>query len=464
MLKAGSERGTATAARATRTLVAAIAIIVTLVASIRWGVSLFDAAHSIAGRYDFSTYYAAALALRQNPHANIYDSGVLARAGSAGHVLVQPPLAYTYPPLFALLLSPLTLLSFRVLSRLWLLGNAALWLAAGLILANEVRVLVLRRRSSEDRPDRIRLASEPAAMMAVCLMFWLTLANAPAIQTLVTGQINMLVLLPLLAVPWLTRHHHERWVGIAVGIATILKFTPGILIIWLLLRKRWQAAGSALIAVLVLSALTALVTGPDMLLTSVAQALRVGTHDATLGHNEALFAPLLTGIGTLAPASLALATPVARVTQLALALAAGWFIWRNQRGDAAHENALYGLGLCVMLLVSPVAWVHHYIWLLPAEAIALGTITLAATRAKGHSMTIVSLALVLVACVTLGWTLPHGWDTNPHPAVITYLGAGLWPWLLELRPLSALLLGVMLAWWASRTEETSSTATKVSIT
>ncbi|HKB49389.1 MAG TPA: hypothetical protein VKC57_16900, partial [Ktedonobacterales bacterium] len=117
-----------------RLAIALVALLALGVALVRWAQLLDDAAHSIAGRYDFSSYYAAALALRNDPHANIYAERVMAHAGAAGHVLVQPPLPYTYPPLFAILLAPFTALSFRVLSRLWLFGNAALWLALTLLL------------------------------------------------------------------------------------------------------------------------------------------------------------------------------------------------------------------------------------------------------------------------------------------------------------------------------------------
>src|SRR5258708_518416 len=117
-------------------------------ALLRRAVLLEDAVHSLAGRPAFSSYYAAALALRNDPHANIYAESVIAHAGAAGNVLVQPPLLYTYPPLFAILLAPFTAVSFRILSRLWLVGNAALWLALTLLLAAEMCRLLPRLSAS----------------------------------------------------------------------------------------------------------------------------------------------------------------------------------------------------------------------------------------------------------------------------------------------------------------------------
>ena len=78
-----------------RTAVSVIAAVALLAEAVAWLWFLWQAAHSPVGQYDFSSYYAAALALRGNPHADIYSTAVMAQAGAAGHVQVQPPLPYT---------------------------------------------------------------------------------------------------------------------------------------------------------------------------------------------------------------------------------------------------------------------------------------------------------------------------------------------------------------------------------
>ncbi|MFI5272451.1 MAG: glycosyltransferase family 87 protein, partial [Ktedonobacterales bacterium] len=290
---------------AARLALALSSLAVLVVVSAQWLLGLYRAVHSIAGRYDFSTYYAAAYALRHDPHVNIYDPAVLAHAGAAANVLVQPPLAYTYPPFFAIVLSPFTLLSFRVLSRLWLFGNAALWLAVTLVLAREI-LLVLRpvanasvpverpatplRATTLARLPRQLLRDDPWPLLALALAAWLCLSSAPAAQTLLTGQINLLVLAPLALVPLLLRRGHDRWAGAAIALATMLKFTPALLIVYLLLRRRWQAALAAVATLAALALASALVVGPGVALASIPQALHVGTGDASLGHNEALLA------------------------------------------------------------------------------------------------------------------------------------------------------------------------------
>lgn len=455
-----------------------LALVTSLVA---WGRSLAEALGTEAGRYDFSTYYAAAAALRADWHANVYDPSVLARAGATAHVLVQPPLAYTYPPLFALLFSPFTALSFRTLSRVWLLGNAALVLVIVCLLAVELRAALgipqiatalFWRRTPLDAPAR--WLADPLALLTLAVAALLCLSSAPVAQTLVTGQVDVLVLLPLTLVPWLTRRGHERWVGVAIACAAMLKFTPVLLIAYLLLRRRWQAAAGALVTLAVLAALSALVVGPGLVLASLGQALRVGGGDATLAHNEALFAPLVTALTQGTHSAVGALHVVTSMLTVGLAAAIGVVLWRlPAMGTAAPplvhapqrtELAAYGMALCALLLLAPTAWVHHYVWVLPAAVLALGFVgarqSMAMRRGRrGRNIVqhdAAPLVLVTLACMAVGVSLPYAWDSAPHPAVTHIAGLPLWPLALELRPLGTLALLVVLVWTTRRSQATAS--------
>ncbi|MGH2516947.1 MAG: glycosyltransferase family 87 protein, partial [Ktedonobacterales bacterium] len=307
MLRTRGETGSVEVTRphtlsaAARLALVAASLLVLAVTLARWVLSVYSATHTIAGRYDFSSYFAAAYALRGNLHANIYDASVLARAGAASHVLLIPPLPYTYPPLFALVLSPFTALSFRLISRVWLFGSAALWLAVCIPLAVEIRVLLSDRltapvsdasvalidgathplTSSQSAVSSVvhrvsRLRDDPAPLVALAAATWLCLTVTPAMQTMLLGQINFLVLLPLALVPWLTRHGHERWVGVMIALAAMLKFTPAILILYLLLRRRWEAALAAIVSLAALTLVSVALVGPGTFLAMLPQAVQVG--------------------------------------------------------------------------------------------------------------------------------------------------------------------------------------------
>ncbi len=435
-------------------LLAVVALLVLAVMLMRWGQLLWGSLRNEAGRYDFSSYYAAAAALRADLHANIYDNALIGRVGIAAHTLVAPPLPYTYPPLFAILLSPFTAISFRVLSRIWLVGNLGLWLGITLVLAREIALIVgprLRAALGVVRPQRLTLRSlltDPTPLLALALAALLSQQFAPALQTLVIGQINFLVLLPLALIPELSRHGHERWVGVMIALAAMLKFTPAILILYLVLRRRWQAALAAIVTLAALTLISIAVVGPRVFFAMISQVASVGGQDSGLGHNEALLASLAAAVGP----------PFKYVQYLVLGLillGAGYVLWRGPRdkGNGARgwpESELvgYGMALCTLLL-TPAAWVHHYVWVLPAAVIALGLAcaSLLTARSRDEAIRAWLLAgLVVVACIGLGWALPYNWDTEPNPAINLYLGLPRAFWL-ELRPLATLALLFALGYW-----------------
>ncbi len=458
-------------ARAALVLVAVAAL---LVAAAVWLRFLWGALHSAVGQYDFSTYYAAALALRHHLHADIYAPAVLAQAGAAAQTQVQPPLPYTYPPLFAYLLIPFTFVSFHLAARAWLAVNVAIWLGCVALLAAEVRRYLRPRlavSASEPAPVRntpgfaalwARTLAEPSALVALALVAALALPFAPAQQTLLLGQIDFVVLLPLALVPWLTRTGHERWVGVAIACAAMLKLTPGILLVYLVLRRRWEALAAAVVALVALTLLSMLLIGPGTFLALIPQALHVGTGDASLGQNEALFAPAFAALGGGIPGFAALARPLTYALLAALALVLGWVLWRAPRPSREWSaNAPYPLGadypayamaLCAMVLLSPTAWVHHYLWLLPAAALALMPLgdALAASPGTDRRRATILAVLAVVGCILLAITLPNQWDTQPTPSVTLLVGLPL-RWLaLEARPIGGVLVLLVAAALALR--------------
>jgi len=449
-----------------RQALSAASLLVLAVVLARWGLFVVRTALDAQGRYDFASYYVAASALRTDLHANIYDPAVFARAGAAAG-FSTPPLPYTYPPLLALVLSPLTALGFKTVARFWLVGNVAVWIAVTLLLARELRLLLgdrlcadtaSRRAGMPDKPRALAhrlaaLADDPSPLVALAASAAVCLTGAPAAQTLLTGQINFWVLLPLALVPWLTHTRRESATGVAIAVAALLKLTPALLLAYLLLRRRWRALAAALVALAVLSLVCVAIVGPGTFAASLTQALQVGTGDAGLGHNQALFAPIALAVG---PGSSAAVLLVGRLLLVALALWLGIRLWRARPhvpGDQlalAAEYACYGAALCALLLLSPVAWVHHYVWLLPAAALALGLAARDALAAPAARARWARVALIALACAALGATLPHAWDTEPHPAVTTALGLPLWPLALTCRPIAALVIALALAGWYAR--------------
>ncbi len=433
-----------------RIAVSLIALAVCAVTLITWAMGAVSMLR-VGGRYDFSTYYAAAWALRHVVHANIYDANVLARAGAAAHTFVSPPLPYTYPPLFAILLSPFTVLPFKTVAALWLALNCALWLAVAVVLAREIALLLSGRIHLDTGQKRTltNTLANPVPFVALALALLLCLPSEPAIQTALTGQLNLLVLLPLALVPELERRGHFRSVGMLIAIAAMLKFTPAILLLYFALRRRWQAVFAGLAGLAGLVLLCVVVVGPGVALASVGQALHVGASDASLGHNEALLGALVGTLSITFPGAQSLFRALEYVVLLAFGLAVGSVLWRRWRpvgvavADHEKDAAGYGMALCVMVILWPTVWVHHYVWALPAAAVALALAVLWIPRHRGFWRIALPLFAAL-CCSMLIVALPYQWDTTASPAVTTYLGLPLRPLLLSLRALGTLgILGLL---------------------
>src|SRR5262249_54213824 len=108
--------------------------------------------------YDFSVYFAAALALRDNPHANIYSLQVL-QAAAAAHGAAPPTVLYLYPQALAALLIPLTVLPYRVALYAWTFLLVALWfMSTALVIAWIRRLLPAAPRAGVAADDSGSLA------------------------------------------------------------------------------------------------------------------------------------------------------------------------------------------------------------------------------------------------------------------------------------------------------------------
>lgn len=424
-----------------------------------WLVILWRALAARAGRYDFSHYYAAARALRLDPHANIYSMPVLSASATASHVLAPPNIPYLYPPLPALLFIPLTAFTFPVAADIFLAVNVLAWLLCMLVVAYEVRRLLGSSLASREQPTPrgipARLLADPAPLVALALCASVFFIGRPGVSTLGDGQINFLVLLPLASVPWLTRRGSESGVGIAIALATMLKLTPGLLLLYLLLRGRWRAFWAGLITLAALSLLCLIVVGPQVFFAYPATVLHTGGADSSLANNEALFAPVLYAVTAAHPAL----APAARMCEYvllgALAVELGVILWRSREPArtvqalphselALQREALaYAMALAAVVLLSPAAWAHHYVWLLPSVTLALGltvrALALLPAARSGRRALIALLVGAVAAAVLLDLPLPNGWDTDPTTRALQLFGLPLRPWLQELRPLGGLL-------------------------
>ena len=282
---------------------------------------------------------------RQIDTAVYRDSGIAVRNHPAMlYALDFGPakLPFVYAPFAALLFAAGSSASFAT----WQAGLAVLTI--GLLPVVAYLSLGLAGRPAG-------LARAAAAFAAAAVGLWLE----PVAMTLFFGQINLVLL--ALVVGDLALPDRIKGKGIGIGLAAGIKLTPLIFIPYLLFTRRVKAAA--------VSALTFAVTaGLGFALLPRASAFYWGSHlfgPSRHFHldNQSLNGVILrlTHAGSDAHAYWLVAAVAVGITGLATSILAS-------RGG--HQ--LLGLVACAAtgLLVSPVSWSHHYVYVVPALVLA----------------------------------------------------------------------------------------------
>jgi alpha-1,2-mannosyltransferase len=248
----------------------------------------------------------------------------------------------TYPPFAAILFVPISLIP---------------WLASQVI-ANAINIALIWVVSWQSCrlvgvPDR-RLPDLSLLLAAVSI--W----AEPVYTTLGNGQIN-LVLLALVLADFL-RSDDSRWRGIGIGIATGIKVTPGVFVLYLLLTRRFRMAATAVVTfALTVAVSTAVVPSDTWKFWSkiLFDTSRVG--ELANSTNQSV-----QGLLARATRSIDLASGWALLAGLAAVVAIGVAVFAYRRlGDA------WGLPVAAVagLLGSPIAWTHHWVWCIPITAL-----------------------------------------------------------------------------------------------
>lgn len=272
-------------------------------------------------------------------------------------VHVQVPMN-AHPPTSVLVLAPFgyldypdAVLAWNLLS-LFMLG-ASLWL---IVRAEEI--------------------SLPA--WSVFPVITLLLLCNPFRQQVYLGQLNLALLLLLVGIWVAARNGRSNVAGVLLGVATVFKLFPGFLFMYFALRREWRIVAVGLGTAIALTALTALVLGPDTYRFYVSEVLpgnersQSGWKNASLsGLWKKLLDPAtaeehieLVVRSPAAVQALRVLSGLALVALLALAI-------RRARTLRDHDLT-YSLAIVAMLLLSPIAWDHYFVMLfLPLALVVL---------------------------------------------------------------------------------------------
>lgn len=318
------------------------------------------------------------------------DLGVYRAGGAAafsGHRLYTPQVSssgylFTYPPISALLFFPISWLSQQWAQLLWTLGClVGLWLVVRLTLA---------RYASPG------VAADPAWWL---VGFVLVAVSDPLRVGFGLGQINVLIALLVLAdlcgaLPRLPR-------GVLIGVAAALKLTPLFLIAYLLVVRRTRDACWAAVTF-------AAVTAAAFVVMPAASAdFWWGGYVSDLTHfglgyvsNQSINGLIVRLLNYPAHDKVLWFAAAASVSVMVL--------WTARRVEPSRPWLAEAIAMGGMLAVSPVSWIHHWIFALP---LLVASVRLGAD-AHYRGLRWLALALTAVLLARIIWLVPHTYRSS----------------------------------------------------
>jgi alpha-1,2-mannosyltransferase len=283
-------------------------------------------------------------------------------------------LPFTYPPFAALLFTPLVIVPSQVA---WGILNAL----SGLALIAVVYI-VLRRM---ERPSWLS-AEWGAVVLGVALLF-----IEPVRVNMDYGQVNLLLLLFVVLDVLVVK----RFGGVLVGVAAAVKLVPLIFVVHFLLVGRVRDAIRAAVTFVALQCL--------MFAIAPRSAYRFWTHtvfdSSRIGPTNWSWNQSLSGMVRRFSEQASWSQPVAYLIGLVLAVGAAVLV-RRFADRPVHAMLVTGF---LALLVSPVSWVHHWVWAVPLIAM------LAAEAGCGNKVArwLLPLTVAVFTVPVLRW-IPHG--------------------------------------------------------
>ncbi|MDP9168795.1 MAG: mannosyltransferase [Actinomycetota bacterium] len=249
-------------------------------------------------------------------------------------VIPPLPLQFTYPPFAALVFYPLHFLPFAVVGLLWQLGIVAALYGSAVLVLKLLKVTDARR-----------------AMAWTALAIWFE----PVRHLFELGQIGALLMVAVLGAVVSRRW----WVsGLLVGVAAGVKLTPAVAGLYFVGARRWRAVAWSAAVFAATVALSIAVGGAQArfyFTDLMGNADRVGVVDTPM--NQSLRGVLSYVAGHDVGYGPALLVAVAATA--AVGVMAWWRIGPDDALGRIVVVMLFGL------LISPISWTHHWVWVLP---------------------------------------------------------------------------------------------------
>jgi hypothetical protein len=298
---------------------------------------------------DFATYYLAGAQARDG--LSPYDTAAIAERGYAmGFEYEQFP--FLYPPAFALAMQPLSRVSYPRARQIWML--VATW---ALFAALACTVQLLRHQA-----NLLRVEESTRTWIVLAAFFPAALNSTSVHNDIRAGSVGILLYLALLLVAagLVVR---SRWLtGTALALASLLKLTPALLILYAAWRRNRAGAGIAS-ALLLCTVVAAWVHWGWEIMPEYARALldavsREYPRPMNQSLDAALSRLLLPSAQVAAPFDLPRVKQVLALLLTGVIVAATLYSLRPSRRHPGLLPVELGYVVLALLLIMKITWLH----------------------------------------------------------------------------------------------------------
>jgi GT2 family glycosyltransferase len=365
----------------------------------RYRVGAIPAPMYVAGFAAVIAIQLAVIYQRRQLHPGDFDvAREFGRRFFAGEDIYRGGLEYPYMPVAAMFFAPMAMLP----------AGVAFLLRYAIAVACVIGTLALLfRMAAEDAPRPARSGLQTGAITAI-------LASHYIVRDLDDAGLHLVLLAMIVLGVAMARKGRDLIAALSLSVPIAIKITPVLLVALMVWKRRWKLAMLSSVAAILWIMAPAIPLGASRWArfqehwarTALAQALggsaaeAAGTEHAP--QNQSLRAAIVEWAASLrtqeqAPASRAIGEYMATAAAIGLLMLFGWWSRRPYQNDRDPAWMLESFTvLVVILLLSPVTWTQHMVFLIP------GIYLIAANRYRSERAAwMVTAAMAVYAVLSL---------------------------------------------------------------
>lgn len=296
---------------------------------------------------DFKCYYAISRMLMDgNP--GIYDYFTSFPYLESVGLSRIPPGRITYPPCFYFMMTPVTYLTLERAAYIW----AILKYPVIIVISVFLSLLIL------EKDKRLWLKILVVIITAISIY-----AFSPTLDDIISGQVNLHLLLLLVMVIFLLKKDYQIIAGVILGVVFCIKLISILIIIYFLINKKWKVVMGAVGAILFLNLPVLFLWGPgiyrDYIIT-LSDSIRFNFNYL----NMSLLAKILYYLDSFKinfTNRLIYVKFIFYLFVFAIIITTFYILIKYKKNNDLFLD--FSILITATILISPITWTYHHVWL-----------------------------------------------------------------------------------------------------